>query len=51
MAWDAVDTWFEEGRQLVTYPPNPIRALDSSLTPPAEYARLLAKAARAGGYG
>ena len=21
--WDAVDTWFEEGRQLVTYPPNP----------------------------
>src|SRR5437899_763785 len=21
--WDAVDTWFEEGRRLVHYPPNP----------------------------
>jgi hypothetical protein len=21
--WDAVDAWFEEGRELVHYPPNP----------------------------
>jgi uncharacterized protein (DUF427 family) len=26
--WDAVDTWFEEGRQLVTYPPNPYHRVD-----------------------
>jgi len=26
--WDAVDTWYEEGRQLVTYPPNPYHRVD-----------------------
>ena len=26
--WDAVDTWFEEGRQLVSYPPNPYHRVD-----------------------
>lgn len=26
--WDAVDTWFEEGRRLVTYPPNPYHRVD-----------------------
>lgn len=26
--WGAVDTWFEEGRQLVTYPPNPYHRVD-----------------------
>ncbi|BBZ24975.1 DUF427 domain-containing protein [Mycolicibacter hiberniae] len=28
VAWDAVDTWFEEGRQLVHYPPNPYHRID-----------------------
>jgi len=26
--WDAVDSWFEEGRQLVHYPPNPYHRVD-----------------------
>lgn len=26
--WDAVDTWIEEGRQLVHYPPNPYHRVD-----------------------
>lgn len=26
--WGAVDTWFEEGRQLVDYPPNPYHRVD-----------------------
>lgn len=26
--WDAVDTWLEEGRQLVHYPPNPYHRID-----------------------
>ena len=26
--WDAVDTWFEEGRRLVSYPPNPYHRVD-----------------------
>ena len=26
--WDAVDTWYEEGRRLVTYPPNPYHRVD-----------------------
>ena len=26
--WDAVDAWFEEGRQLVHYPPNPYHRVD-----------------------
>jgi uncharacterized protein (DUF427 family) len=26
--WDAVDTWFEEGRELVAYPPNPYHRVD-----------------------
>jgi uncharacterized protein (DUF427 family) len=26
--WDAVGTWYEEGRQLVTYPPNPYHRVD-----------------------
>ena len=26
--WDAVDTWREEGRQLVNYPPNPYHRVD-----------------------
>jgi uncharacterized protein (DUF427 family) len=26
--WDAVDSWLEEGRQLVHYPPNPYHRLD-----------------------
>lgn len=26
--WDAVDTWFEEGRRLVHYPPNPYHRID-----------------------
>jgi uncharacterized protein (DUF427 family) len=26
--WDAVDSWFEEGRQLVYYPPNPYHRVD-----------------------
>ena len=28
VAWDAVDAWFEEGRQLVHYPPNPYHRVD-----------------------
>ena len=28
IAWDAVDTWFEEGRRLVHYPPNPYHRVD-----------------------
>lgn len=28
VAWDAVDTWLEEGRELVTYPPNPYHRVD-----------------------
>jgi uncharacterized protein (DUF427 family) len=26
--WDAVDQWFEEGRELVYYPPNPYHRVD-----------------------
>jgi uncharacterized protein (DUF427 family) len=26
--WDGVDTWFEEGRRLVHYPPNPYHRVD-----------------------
>ncbi|WP_139804549.1 DUF427 domain-containing protein, partial [Mycobacterium avium] len=26
--WDAVDTWWEEGRKLVHYPPNPYHRVD-----------------------
>src|SRR4051794_24761082 len=26
--WDAVDAWFEEGRRLVHYPPNPYHRVD-----------------------
>lgn len=26
--WDAVDTWLEEGRELVDYPPNPYHRID-----------------------
>jgi uncharacterized protein (DUF427 family) len=26
--WDAVDTWVEEGRELVSYPPNPYHRVD-----------------------
>lgn len=26
--WDSVDTWFEEGRELVHYPPNPYHRVD-----------------------
>ena len=26
--WDAVDTWVEEGRELVAYPPNPYHRVD-----------------------
>lgn len=26
--WDAVDTWLEEGRELVHYPPNPYHRID-----------------------
>ena len=26
--WDAVDTWYEEGRELVHYPPNPYHRVD-----------------------
>lgn len=26
--WDAVDEWFEEGRKLVSYPPNPYHRVD-----------------------
>lgn len=28
VAWDAVDAWFEEGRRLVHYPPNPYHRVD-----------------------
>ncbi len=28
MPWDAVDAWFEEGRKLVHYPPNPYHRVD-----------------------
>ena len=28
VAWDAVDTWIEEGRELVHYPPNPYHRVD-----------------------
>lgn len=28
VAWDAVDTWLEEGRELVHYPPNPYHRVD-----------------------
>ena len=28
VAWDAVDTWIEEGRELVNYPPNPYHRVD-----------------------
>jgi uncharacterized protein (DUF427 family) len=30
--WDAVDGWFEEGRRLVHYPPNPYHRVDCRLT-------------------
>jgi uncharacterized protein (DUF427 family) len=30
--WDAVDNWFEEGRQLVFYPPNPYHRVDCRAT-------------------
>jgi uncharacterized protein (DUF427 family) len=30
--WDAVDTWVEEGRQLVHYPPNPYHRVDCRTT-------------------
>ncbi|HVU72737.1 MAG TPA: DUF427 domain-containing protein [Mycobacteriales bacterium] len=30
--WDAVDTWFEEGRRLVHYPPNPYHRADARPT-------------------
>lgn len=30
--WGAVDTWFEEGRQLVHYPPNPYHRVDCHRT-------------------
>jgi uncharacterized protein (DUF427 family) len=30
--WDAVDTWLEEGRQLVHYPPNPYHRVDCRRT-------------------
>ncbi|RRR45708.1 DUF427 domain-containing protein [Mycolicibacter terrae] len=30
--WDAVDTWFEEGRELVHYPPNPYHRVDCRRT-------------------
>jgi uncharacterized protein (DUF427 family) len=32
VAWDAVDTWLEEGRQLVHYPPNPYHRVDCRST-------------------
>lgn len=32
VAWDAVDTWFEEGRELVSYPPNPYHRVDCRAT-------------------
>ncbi len=28
VAWDAVDAWYEEGRRLVHYPPNPYHRVD-----------------------
>ena len=28
MPWDAVDTWYQEGRRLVHYPPNPYHRID-----------------------
>ncbi len=28
VAWDSVDDWFEEGRKLVQYPPNPYHRVD-----------------------
>lgn len=30
--WDAVDAWFEEGRRLVHYPPNPYHRIDCGRT-------------------
>jgi hypothetical protein len=30
--WDAVDEWFEEGRRLVHYPPNPYHRIDCRRT-------------------
>ena len=30
--WDAVDTWLEEGRRLVHYPPNPYHRVDCRAT-------------------
>ena len=30
--WDAVDTWVEEGRELVHYPPNPYHRVDCRFT-------------------
>jgi len=30
--WDAVDTWLEEGRRLVNYPPNPYHRVDCRST-------------------
>lgn len=32
VAWDAVDAWFEEGRELVHYPPNPYHRVDCRRT-------------------
>ena len=32
MPWDAVDTWLEEGRKLVHYPPNPYHRVDCRTT-------------------
>lgn len=32
VAWDAVDAWYEEGRRLVHYPPNPYHRVDCRQT-------------------
>lgn len=32
VSWDAVDAWFEEGRKLVHYPPNPYHRVDCRRT-------------------
>ena len=40
--WDAVDTWFEEGRKLVHYPPNPYHRVDCRPTKRALQVRVAA---------
>ena len=46
--WDAVDTWLEEGRELVHYPPNPYHRVDCR--PTKRRLRVVCRGHHSGGY-